>query len=130
MAYMSRINNDPFQIGYIVRQFITCGKKNCRCYTRGEKHEVYRLKYREYNLVQKTSKQKMLHIKKSEVAEIQRGLSTHKGMFLLMRLGDWAIFQIAAKYPKLEGEKLYIKAYSDYGRSKYTQQWLKLKNSL
>lgn len=124
MAFLSRFNNDPYLSGYIIRQFINCGKKNCHCYKDGMKHEVYRLRFREYFLNGTKSKQKVIHIKKANVSAVQYKLAVRKGIDLLLSLGDWAIFEVAHKYPSLVGEAIQIKAYQDYGHSIHAQRWL------
>lgn len=124
MAFFSRFSNNPYLTGYIIRQFINCGKKNCHCYKDGKKHEVYRLNYREYDLAKiKPVKQKMIHIRKSDVASIQQKLSVCKGWDFLFN-HQWAVFEIAYRYPNLSGEAIQSKAYQDYGHSKQAQRWL------
>jgi len=125
MAFFSRFSNNPYLTGYIIRQFINCGKRNCHCYKDGKKHEVFRLKYREYDFAKvRPVKQKIKHIRRTDIASIQFKLSAHKGWFILYSYGDWAIFDIARIYPNLADEAIQAKAYETYGHSKLAHSWL------
>lgn len=128
-AFMTRLNQNPYQTGFIVCHKQVCGRKNCHCYKDKKfRHLVFKLKYWLYNPEERIPQQKTIHIKKSEVVKIQKELAIRKGLMLLVKLGDEAIFNIAEKYPYLEKEELYIKAYLLYGNSHSAGKWLNYQN--
>jgi len=87
-------------IGYIIQEKVRCGKKNCRCYTKNEKHKAFYLYYREKQL-DGTRKLKKKYLKKSEVKKWQKKLSSTKA------------YEFMASYPfTLEEMDNFLKTYS------------------
>ena len=58
--------------GSLVSLKITCGKKNCRCYTKGEKHESL------YLSQSKGGKTKMTYIPKRYEKQVREYIACHK----------------------------------------------------
>lgn len=123
MAFLFHYNNNPLENGYIIEFHKTCGKKNCHCFTKGEKHKSYALKYWVYDYATKTRKQKIQYLKKSELTKTQKQLAIIKGKQLLFN-NDSRIFEVYNKYPHLNRKELYIQAYLDYGNSQKAKTWL------
>ncbi|MBU1088510.1 hypothetical protein KKA02_01345 [Patescibacteria group bacterium] len=51
MWYETRELDQPELTGYIVKEKVRCGKKNCRCFREGVKHEAFYLYYRDSELI-------------------------------------------------------------------------------
>lgn len=124
MWYDARVLNDPELTGYIVKEKVTCGKKNCKC-SRGEKHEAFYVYWREY-MPDGARKLRKLYIKKSEIRNWQKKLSKHKGMYIISDLSLSQMESLLNKYPGLKDDDLCEKAYLDFGGSKYAREWSEL----
>lgn len=125
MWYETREFNNPEWTGYIVKEKVRCGKKNCRCFREGKKHEAFYLYYREYQL-DGTRKLRKKYLRKSQVAGWQEKLSKHKGMLITGCLTEKQLEKLISAYPNLQGEELCAKGYELFGGSKYASKWSEL----
>ncbi|KKR51815.1 MAG: hypothetical protein UT89_C0006G0014 [Parcubacteria group bacterium GW2011_GWE1_40_20] len=131
MAYEFRINNDPYLAGYVVKEKIHCGKKNCHCYVKNELHTAYYLHYREYEpnpqLGKRTwysVKKKKKYLKKADVKNVKRKIEIAKGYNVYGKLSYEILSHLLEKYKKKE--TLLPACYQTYlkviwGHSKTTQ---------
>lgn len=93
MAYDTRLLNDPLLTGYVVREKIKCGKKNCKCYTKSIPHTAYYLHYREYKPIIQDKKRtdyvaikKKKYIKKTDVEKIRKEIAMAKAPFIIDKI--------------------------------------------
>jgi len=91
---------DPFLFGSIIRQRVACGKPNCKCVLKNEKHEAYYLKWREKDLFTNISKLRKKYLKKSEIEQVRAELYTQKGRYILGKLNPSQIDFVMEKIPK------------------------------
>lgn len=100
-------------IGYIHVQKVTCGKKNCKCFTNPEYLHGPYYYYRYWKLVHNRYFQKRLYVSKRKAMRIQRAIDNYREM-----CGDYggqngnfinerkSIREISAAHGPLEREKL------------------------
>lgn len=86
MAYDPRFSH-PKLYGYLVEGKKLCGKKNCKCFTKGERHTHYGLKYRMYH-PDGTVSQHMDHVPKRKVSEIARKIAIAKAPYVFEQLSS------------------------------------------
>lgn len=123
MWYPYRQLNDPLQTGYIAIQKKTCGKPNCKCVTKGEKHLAYYLFWREYQR-DGTRKLRKKYLKQSEVRNTQQQLSASKGMFYLMNLQGDECVEYFTKYPNQDDKTvMFSRAYELFANSKVAKEY-------
>lgn len=123
MWYPYRQLNDPLQTGYIAIQKKTCGKPNCKCVTKGEKHLAYYLFWREYQS-DGTRKLKKKYLKQSEVKRVQQQLSASKGMFYLMNLQGDQYVEYFTKYPSPDNKDIACsRAYELFANSEMAKKY-------
>jgi hypothetical protein len=91
MAY--RYLNKPENTGYLVKQYNSCGKKNCRCARDGKGHEANYVYYRVYVLKPEAGtgngfvhKLKKMYIKKRDLAKWERKIALAKAPFIYYKL--------------------------------------------
>ena len=124
MWYDSRFSNNPEYTGYIVKEKVRCGKKNCKCYREGKKHEAFYLYWREYQ-EDCTWKLRKKYLKKSEISQWQKKIASHKAIFICGKLKGWQAHRIADEYPKIESQKEYmLKAFELFNGSRNAKKWL------
>lgn len=119
MAYEARVLNNPEFTGYLVKQKVKCGKKNCRCYREGKLHVANYVYYRVYfqdhetdNSTGYISKLKKKYIKKSEVSKWHRKLALNKAYKVI---GGLSLDSANDKeLCNLEGNKFLIKSFDKY----------------
>jgi len=100
-----------------------CGKPNCRCVTKGEKHTAYYLFWREYQN-DGTRKLKKKYLKLSEVESIQQQLSASKGMFYLMNLQGDQYVEYFTKYPSPDNKDIACsRAYEMFANSEMAKKY-------
>lgn len=128
MAYETRVLNNPKFTGYIVKEKVKCGKKNCKCYREGLKHEANYVYYREYAFDYSgknklTNKLKKMYIKKSEVEKWNRIIGLSKAPYIITKLDEGRL-SFLLKYD-LKQDDLWMKAYELYRvRRDGLNQWV------
>jgi len=74
-------SKDPYQFGSVIRGYKKCGKKNCRCFTRGELHKYHYLKWRDSDSVVHKK-----YVRKSDVNKLEYELAEAKGYYIWNKL--------------------------------------------
>lgn len=81
-----KLSQDPRQFGSLIKGYKKCGKKNCKCFTKGELHEYYCLKWRDFDIFNGKHKVHKQYIKKDEVAKLEEEQSKIKGFYIWNKL--------------------------------------------
>lgn len=117
MAYEARLL-DPIPYACVVKLHKRCGKKNCRCWTKNQRHEAYGLKYRSYNQDGSIT-QHMKHLPKDQVDSVARSIAIRKAMYLWHGLSDELQLRIAKKYAGRDNDTFFVGAYVEAKHPKY-----------
>lgn len=95
MSYAPRFTR-PKLFGYLVEGKKLCGKKNCKCFTKGERHTHYGLKYRMYH-PDGTATQHMDHVPKRKVSDLARRIAIAKAPYVFEQLSADEQIEIVQK---------------------------------
>ncbi|GEM_PF-5023938 len=113
---------DPYLFGTLIKQKVKCGKTNCICHTKGEKHEAYYLKWRDKDVFSGISKIRKKYIKKADVENVKAKLEYRKGLYILPRLNISQVDFILSKAPPNCGKEIYpVLAYRYFGKLPYPE---------
>lgn len=110
---------DPYLFGAVIKQSFTCGKQNCKCILKGEKHKGFYLRWREYDPFANTSRIRKKYLKKSEVEQVKAKLSLVKGQYIYSRLNLSQIEYAESQSPSKNPDDIFKTIYRIFRKPPY-----------
>lgn len=127
MAYQGRFI-DPLAYASVVKVMKRCGKKNCKCYKRNERHEAYGLKYNEVQ-TDGSVKQHMKYLPKSKVEEVAKQIAIRKAMYMWHRLPSELLISTNKKYSPEGNDSVFFHVYKQAKQPKYLRPISRVKDT-